>query len=163
MGEILNKAIVFATNVHSGQFRKSTDIPYILHPLEEAAIVGTMTTDDEILAAAVLHDVVEDTDTTVERVRELFGDRTALRSRPGLGFDSPPDCHSLPRPFDPVFIYKNKNDPQRGSFLFGRGTRDRTQDTRFWRRKVEGRKVLCLLGFLGFRWLVPQTLPQYCR
>lgn len=77
MGEILNKAIVFATNVHSGQFRKSTDIPYILHPLEAAAIVGTMTTDDEILAAAVLHDVVEDTDTTVEQVLELFGDRVA--------------------------------------------------------------------------------------
>lgn len=77
MGEILNKAIVFATNVHSGQFRKSTDIPYILHPLEAAAIVGTMTTDEEILAAAVLHDVVEDTDTTVEQVRELFGDRVA--------------------------------------------------------------------------------------
>ena len=77
MGEFLNKAIVFATEVHAGQFRKSTKIPYILHPLEAAAIVGTMTTDDEILAAAVLHDVVEDTDTTVEQVRELFGERVA--------------------------------------------------------------------------------------
>jgi len=77
MGELLNKAIVFATNVHAGQFRKSTDIPYILHPVEAASIVGTMTTDDEILAAAVLHDVVEDTNTTVEQVKELFGDRVA--------------------------------------------------------------------------------------
>lgn len=77
MGELLNKAVVFATNAHAGQFRKSTDIPYILHPLEAASIVGTMTTDDEILAAAVLHDVVEDTNTTVEQVKELFGDRVA--------------------------------------------------------------------------------------
>ena len=77
MGELLNKAIVFATNAHDGQFRKSTDIPYILHPVEAASIVGTMTTDDKILAAAVLHDVVEDTNTTVEQVKELFGDRVA--------------------------------------------------------------------------------------
>lgn len=77
MGSVLNRAILFATHVHGGQFRKKTKIPYILHPLEAAAIVGTMTTDDEILAGAVLHDVVEDTDTTVEQVRGLFGERVA--------------------------------------------------------------------------------------
>ena len=78
MGKLLDKAIVFATSVHEGQLRKGTQIPYILHPLEAAAIVGTMTTDDEIIAGAVLHDVVEDTDTTVEQIRELFGERIAL-------------------------------------------------------------------------------------
>ncbi len=77
MGKLLDTAIIFATNMHKGQFRKGTKIPYILHPLEAAAIVGTMTTDDEIIAGAALHDVVEDTDTTVEQVRELFGDRVA--------------------------------------------------------------------------------------
>ncbi len=77
MGKVLDKAITFATKVHEGQLRKGTEIPYILHPLEAAAIVGTMTTDDEIIAGAVLHDVVEDTDTTVEQIRELFGDRVA--------------------------------------------------------------------------------------
>ena len=77
MGKILNKAIEFATKVHSEQFRKGTEIPYILHPLEAASIVGTMTTDDEVIAGAVLHDVVEDTDTTVEQVKELFGERVA--------------------------------------------------------------------------------------
>ena len=77
MGKILNKAIEFATKVHSEQFRKGTEIPYILHPLEAASIVGTMTTDNEVIAGAVLHDVVEDTDTTVEQVRELFGERVA--------------------------------------------------------------------------------------
>lgn len=77
MGKLLDKAITFATKVHEGQLRKGTEIPYILHPLEAAAIVGTMTTDDEIIAGAVLHDVVEDTDTTVEQIRGLFGDRVA--------------------------------------------------------------------------------------
>ena len=77
MGKLLDKAITFATKVHEGQLRKGTEIPYILHPLEAAAIVGTMTTDDEIISGAVLHDVVEDTDTTVEQIRGLFGDRVA--------------------------------------------------------------------------------------
>ncbi len=77
MGKLLDKAIKFATEVHSGQLRKGTKIPYILHPLEAAAVVGTITTDDEIIAGAVLHDVVEDTDTTVEQIRELFGGRVA--------------------------------------------------------------------------------------
>ncbi len=77
MNNVLDRAIVFATEAHEGQFRKGTQIPYILHPLEAAAIVGTMTTDTEIIAGAVLHDVVEDTDTTVEQVRELFGERVA--------------------------------------------------------------------------------------
>ena len=77
MGQILNDAITFATKVHGEQYRKGTKIPYILHPLEAASIVGTMTTDEEIIAGAVLHDVVEDTDTTVEQVDELFGSRVA--------------------------------------------------------------------------------------
>lgn len=77
MGILLNKAIVFATEAHQGQFRKGTHIPYILHPMEAASIVGTMTTEDEIIAGAVLHDVVEDTDTTVDEIKELFGERVA--------------------------------------------------------------------------------------
>lgn len=75
MGKLLDSALVFATKAHSGQFRKGTQIPYILHPIEACAIVGTMTTDEEIIAGAVLHDVVEDTDTTVEDVVRLFGKR----------------------------------------------------------------------------------------
>lgn len=77
MDNVLDKAIVFATAAHMGQFRKGTQIPYILHPLEAAAIVGTMTTEPEVIAGAVLHDVVEDTDTTIEEIAELFGDRVA--------------------------------------------------------------------------------------
>jgi len=75
MANILDQALVLAINAHKGQFRKGTQIPYILHPMEAAAIVGTMTTDDEIIAAAALHDVVEDTETTIEDIVTLFGKR----------------------------------------------------------------------------------------
>ena len=75
MEKALDQALEFAIKAHEGQFRKGTQIPYILHPMEAAAIVGTLTTDDEVIAAAALHDVVEDTDTTVEAIIELFGER----------------------------------------------------------------------------------------
>ena len=77
MGTLLNQAIAFATKAHEGQFRKGSQTPYILHPMEAASIVGTMTTDDAIIAAAVLHDVVEDTETTIDTIRELFGEKVA--------------------------------------------------------------------------------------
>ena len=72
---ILDEAIIFAVNAHKGQFRKGTDIPYIVHPMEAAAIVATMSTDEEIIAGAVLHDVLEDTETTPEQIRAVFGNR----------------------------------------------------------------------------------------
>ncbi len=77
MGNLLDEAIVFATKAHAGQFRKSTQIPYILHPLEAGTIVATMTDDDEVISAAVLHDVIEDADITVKQIDDLFGTRVA--------------------------------------------------------------------------------------
>ncbi|MDD4095880.1 MAG: HD domain-containing protein [Oscillospiraceae bacterium] len=74
---ILDRAIVFATEAHRGAFRKGTGIPYILHPLEAAAIAATVTGDYEVLAAAVLHDVIEDTAVTEAELREIFGKRVA--------------------------------------------------------------------------------------
>ena len=71
---ILDSAICFAAHAHAGQLRKD-GVPFILHPLEDAAVVGTMTTDRETLAAAVLHDTVEDTAVTSEQIRERFGER----------------------------------------------------------------------------------------
>ena len=76
---IINQAIIFATEAHSGALRKGTVLPYIVHPLETLAIVSGMTDDAEILAAAVLHDTIEDTATTKEQLQAVFGDRvTAL-------------------------------------------------------------------------------------
>ena len=74
---MFDKAIIFATKAHSGSFRKGTKTPYIVHPLEAAAIVATITNDEEVLAAAVLHDVVEDTEFGVEDIRREFGERVA--------------------------------------------------------------------------------------
>ncbi len=74
---LMDRAIVFATRAHSGTYRKGTNIPYIVHPIEAAAIVSTMTDDPDMIAAAVLHDVVEDTDATVEEISFFFNERIA--------------------------------------------------------------------------------------
>ncbi len=74
---IFEQAVIFAAKAHMGQKRKGKDKPYLLHPLEAAAIVGTLTSDDEVLAAAVLHDTVEDTETTKDDLAEVFGQRVA--------------------------------------------------------------------------------------
>lgn len=74
---LMDRAIVFATRAHSGTYRKGTNIPYIVHPIEAAAIVATITDDPDMIAAAVLHDVVEDTDATVDEIRLFFNDRIA--------------------------------------------------------------------------------------
>ncbi|MBO4765582.1 MAG: bifunctional (p)ppGpp synthetase/guanosine-3',5'-bis(diphosphate) 3'-pyrophosphohydrolase [Bacteroidales bacterium] len=74
---LLDKAIIYAVKAHSGVERRGKGFPYIVHPMEAVEIVATMTPDQELLAAAVLHDVVEDTPTTVEDLRAEFGDRVA--------------------------------------------------------------------------------------
>ena len=74
---LLDRAIVFAVRSHAGTERRGKGFPYIVHPMEAVEIVATMTRDQELLAAAVLHDTVEDTDTTVEQIRTEFGDRIA--------------------------------------------------------------------------------------
>lgn len=71
----IERAIGFALEAHKGQKRKGKDRAYILHPLEVLAIVGSMTEDEDVLAAAVLHDTVEDTGTTPEDIEKEFGPR----------------------------------------------------------------------------------------
>ena len=75
--ELLDRAIGFAVRAHAGTERRGKGFPYIIHPLEAVEIVATMTRDQELLAAAALHDTVEDTDVTVEQLRAVFGDRSA--------------------------------------------------------------------------------------
>ena len=58
--ELVSEAISFAAKAHDGMRRKTGNAPYILHPMEAAVIVGTMTDDQNVIAAAALHDVVED-------------------------------------------------------------------------------------------------------
>ena len=71
---MLDRAIEFATRAHQGQFRKYTGEPYITHPLAVMEIVrGVSGHTLEMLAAAVLHDVVEDTDVSLKEIQEEFG------------------------------------------------------------------------------------------
>ena len=75
--ELLDRAILFAVRAHAGTERRGKGFPYIVHPMEAMEIVATMTPDQELLAAAALHDTVEDTDVTVDQIRAEFGDRIA--------------------------------------------------------------------------------------
>ena len=73
----MDRAIIFAVKAHHNTERRGKGFPYIVHPLEAVEIVATMTTDQELLAAAALHDTIEDTEVTVEQIRAEFGDRIA--------------------------------------------------------------------------------------
>ncbi len=75
---MIKKAVAFASKAHEGAVRKGTAVPYIVHPMETAIIVSLMTDDEEMIAAALLHNVIEDTPVTYEEVREKFGERVAL-------------------------------------------------------------------------------------
>ena len=75
--ELLDRAIEFAVRAHAGTERRGKGYPYIVHPMEAVAIVATMTSDQELLAAAALHDVVEDTSVGIEEIRDQFGERIA--------------------------------------------------------------------------------------
>ena len=73
--ELVSEAIAFAVKAHDGMRRKKSEAPYILHPMEAAVIVGTMTNDQNLIAAAALHDVVEDAGITIEEIEQRFGKR----------------------------------------------------------------------------------------
>ena len=74
---MLEEAIIYATVMHQGKIRKFNEIPYILHPMEVAQILSTMTEDAEIITAGILHDIVEDTDGTLAEIEKRFGKRVA--------------------------------------------------------------------------------------
>ncbi len=72
----LQDAYAFAKHAHEGQFRKSGE-PFIMHPVETAIILSELHMDVDTLTAAVLHDTVEDTEYTLDDVRERFGETVA--------------------------------------------------------------------------------------
>lgn len=74
---MIQKAAEFAARAHEGILRKGIDMPYIVHPKEVATIVAVMTNEPEIIAAAYLHDVIEDTEVTYQRLADEFGKRVA--------------------------------------------------------------------------------------
>src|SRR5688500_2506718 len=74
--ELLRRAYVFSALEHKGQVRHSGE-PYLVHPLEVADILADMKLDVVCVASGLLHDVVEDTLTTIERIGETFGQDVA--------------------------------------------------------------------------------------
>jgi len=76
MTKLFDKACKFAIDHHSGQRRKDGSI-YILHPFEVATIASTMTSDEEVLSAAILHDTIEDANVNINKITKLFGQRVA--------------------------------------------------------------------------------------
>src|SRR6187551_2366298 len=74
--ELLRRAYVFSAYEHKGQVRRSGE-PYLVHPLEVADVLADLRLDVVAIAAGLLHDIVEDTPNTIEKVRELFGEQVA--------------------------------------------------------------------------------------
>lgn len=74
MYNMIEKAIEFAAVKHEGQVRKGTNIPYIVHPFAVALLLQKENQRDEVIAAGVLHDTLEDTDTTKEELLKQFGE-----------------------------------------------------------------------------------------
>ena len=77
MESIVDRALAFATIAHGEQKRKYSGEPYIVHPIEVMEIVKTVPHDEAMLAAALLHDVVEDTEVTLAEIHQAFGEDVA--------------------------------------------------------------------------------------
>jgi len=69
---VIQRALVWASKRHL-EPRKGTDIPYITHPVHVAIILARLGFDEQVLAAAILHDILEDTETTAQELRREFG------------------------------------------------------------------------------------------
>lgn len=80
MSPLEKKALKFATEAHQGQVRKYTGEPYIKHPIDVAGLVReyAATCHESMYCAALLHDTVEDTDTSIEDIKREFGDIVAI-------------------------------------------------------------------------------------
>lgn len=75
--DLVARAIRFAAAAHAGQSRKGGNLPYIIHPMEAALIMLRMGGSEEYVAAALLHDTIEDTGITAEMIRVEFGEEVA--------------------------------------------------------------------------------------
>ena len=71
------RALEFAIKAHKGQVRKGSSVPYIFHPIETALITMTLTRDQDIIIAALFHDIIEDTRYSAKDIEDAFGSRVA--------------------------------------------------------------------------------------
>ncbi len=75
--DLVRRAFELCVNAHKGQYRKSKE-EFYFHPYSVAKIIVGLGMDTESIAAALLHDVVEDTDTTIDQIKSMFGEDVAL-------------------------------------------------------------------------------------
>ena len=74
---MIEKAIQLAVEAHAGQVRKGTLVPYVTHPYTVGMMLARAGCSNEVVAAGILHDTVEDTYVTLDHIREQFGQRVA--------------------------------------------------------------------------------------
>ena len=113
MMELVSEAIAFAVKAHDGMRRKKSDIPYILHPMEAAVIVGTMSEDQNLIAAAALHDVVEDAGISIDEIEARFGKRVrelVTSETEDKRADLPPSDTWRVRKEESLAVLKNTDD-----------------------------------------------------
>ena len=111
--ELVSEAIAFAVKAHDEMRRKKSESPYILHPMEAAVIVGTMTDDQNLIAAAALHDVVEDAGITIEEIEARFGKRVrelVESETEDKRADLPPESTWRIRKEESLAVLKNTDD-----------------------------------------------------
>lgn len=75
--DTIQRAVLFAAEKHKEQFRKGTNIPYIVHPLGVMEILTHAGASNDAIVAGILHDILEDTDTTYDELAKNFGTRIA--------------------------------------------------------------------------------------
>ncbi|MCC3358529.1 HD domain-containing protein [Bacillus sp. REN16] len=75
--DMIEKAIIVASKAHDGQYRKLTNIPYITHPLGVGLLLIKINAREELVVAGILHDTVEDTEITLEDIKNGFSEEVA--------------------------------------------------------------------------------------
>lgn len=110
---LVEEAIIFATEKHGGQIRKMANTPYILHPVEVASIIATVTDSYETMAAGILHDTIEDCGVELSEIRDKFGPRVAAlvasETEDRLGNRKPEDSW-MARKEESLLMLRNTKD-----------------------------------------------------
>ena len=101
--ELLQQALDFSIESHKEQFRKSGE-PYVIHPILVASVVASITEDNAMVVAALLHDVVEDTETTIEDVARAYGEDAAHLVEGLTKIDTIRDAHLIPSHSDEKLV-----------------------------------------------------------
>ena len=116
----VEKALLYAVDCHSGQFRKSGE-PYIIHPIQVAGILAKLKLDAVTVACGFLHDVVEDTNATLDDLEREFGhDGPSIRNHRITKPDFRPCSSCSSRSQAPLYLYTLRMISNHSEGTFGR-------------------------------------------